>query len=86
MGVVFPQVGVVNVIERTKSGGAETGGSGEWNMVEDCLKEYIGECAEVTETSDVVYIGTDFPDEFAHSKDTKELRAQICMQRQILRV
>ena len=46
----------------------------DWNIVEDCLKEYIGECAEITETSDVVYIGSDFPDEFAHSKDTKELR------------
>lgn len=40
----------------------------------NCLKEYIGECAEITETSDVVYIGSDFPDEFAHSKDTKGLR------------
>ena len=56
----------------------------DWNVVEDCLKEYIGECAEITETLDVVYIGADFPDEFAHPKDTKELRAQICMQRQIL--
>ena len=57
----------------------------DWNVVEDCLKEYIGEFAEITETSDVVYIGADFPDEFAHSKDTKELRGgQICMQRQIL--
>ena len=46
----------------------------DWNAVEDCLKEYIGEYAEITETSDVVYIGADFPDEFAHSKDTKELR------------
>ena len=46
----------------------------DWNIVENCLKEYIGQCAEITETSDVVYIGADFPDEFAHSKDTKELR------------
>ena len=46
----------------------------DWKIVEDCLKEYIGQCAEITETSDIVYIGTDFPDEFAHSKDTKELR------------
>ena len=46
----------------------------DWNIVEGCLKEYIGEYSEVTETSDVVYIGADFPDEFAHSKDTKELR------------
>lgn len=46
----------------------------DWNVVENCLKEYIGECAEITETSDVVYIGADFPDEFAHSKDTRVLR------------
>ena len=46
----------------------------DWNVVEDCLKEYIGECTEIAETSDIVYIGTDFPDEFAHSKDTKVLR------------
>lgn len=45
-----------------------------WNVVESCLKEYIGQCVGITGTSDVVYIGTDFPDEFAHSKDTKELR------------
>ena len=46
----------------------------DWNVVEDCLKEYIGECATITETSDMVYIGADFPDEFSHSKDTKVLR------------
>ncbi len=46
----------------------------DWNIVEKCLKEYIGQCAEITETSDMVYIGADFPDEFAHSRDTKELR------------
>lgn len=45
-----------------------------WNFVEECLKEYIGEWAEVDETSDIVYIGADFPDEFAHSKDTKILQ------------
>ncbi len=55
----------------------------EWLFVENCLKEYIDECAEITETSDIVYIGTDFPDEFVHSKDTKELRGQIFMRRQI---
>ena len=38
----------------------------DWNIVENCLKEYIGQCAEITEISDVVYIGTDFPDEFAY--------------------
>ncbi len=45
-----------------------------WDEVEVYLREYIGKYAEITETSDVVYIGSDFPDEFAHSKDTKALR------------
>ena len=46
----------------------------DWDIVEDCLKEYIGQWAEIIETSDMVYISADFPDEFAHSKDTKEIR------------
>lgn len=46
----------------------------DWNIVEDHLKEYIGQRTEITETSDAVYIGSDFPDEFSHSKDTKGLR------------
>lgn len=29
----------------------------DWNIVEDYLKEYIGQYAEITETSDVVYRG-----------------------------
>lgn len=37
----------------------------DWNVVENCLKEYIGQCVEITETADVVYIGADFSDEFA---------------------
>ncbi|MCD8395882.1 MAG: hypothetical protein LUD12_01610 [Lachnospiraceae bacterium] len=46
----------------------------DWDVVEQCLKEYIGEYAEITETSDMVYIGSDFPDEFVHSKDTRTLK------------
>lgn len=46
----------------------------DWNVVEEYLKEYIGEYAEIIETSDVIYIGSDFPDEFCHSKDTKTLK------------
>lgn len=45
-----------------------------WSVVEEYLKGYIGECAEIIDTSDMVYIGSDFPDEFTHSKDTKVLR------------
>lgn len=46
----------------------------DWNLVESSLKEYIGECVEIAETLDVIYIGSDFPDEFSHSKDTKTLK------------
>ncbi|MCD7807691.1 MAG: hypothetical protein LUH19_10210 [Lachnospiraceae bacterium] len=46
----------------------------EWDKVEKYLKEYIGLFFEITETSEKVYIGSDFPDEFSHSNDTKELR------------
>lgn len=34
----------------------------DWNEVEECLKEYVGEYFEIIETSEKVYIGTDFPD------------------------
>lgn len=46
----------------------------DWNTVEAYLKEYIGNCAEILDTNEMVYIGSDFPDEYSHSKDTKVLR------------
>lgn len=45
-----------------------------WSKIEEYLKEYIGNCYEIIETAEKVYIGSDFPDEFSHSKDTKELK------------
>lgn len=46
----------------------------DWNEIEQCLKEYVGEYFEIVETAERVYIGADFPDEFSHSKDTKGLK------------
>lgn len=46
----------------------------DWNEVEQYLKEYIGEYFEIAETSEKIYIGSDFPDEFSHSNDTKGLK------------
>lgn len=46
----------------------------DWTQVEQYLKEYIGKYFEIVETSERVYIGSDFPDEFSHSKDTKGLK------------
>jgi len=40
----------------------------DWDSVENYLKKYIGESYHIDEMDDVVYIGTDFPDEFAHSR------------------
>lgn len=46
----------------------------DWNEVEKYLKEYIGKYFEISESSERIYVGTDFPDEFSHSKDTKALK------------
>ncbi len=46
----------------------------DWNEIEKYLKQYVGECFEILETAETVYIGTDFPDEYAHSKDTKNVK------------
>lgn len=40
-----------------------------WDEVEIYLKEYVGNCYEIAESSEKVYIGSDFPDEFAKAKD-----------------
>ncbi len=45
----------------------------DWEEVEQYLKDYIGECYEVIETSDQVYIGADFPGEVKGSGDTRKL-------------
>lgn len=46
----------------------------EWAQVEEYLKEYIGKYYEITETSEKIYIGADFPDEFCHSMDKINLK------------
>ncbi|MCM1087029.1 MAG: hypothetical protein NC419_02655 [Muribaculaceae bacterium] len=46
----------------------------DWNGVENYLKKYIGYEYVIDETGDVVYISSDFPDEYANSKySTKAL-------------
>ena len=46
----------------------------DWEKVEEYLKEYIGNCYEILETSEKVFIGADFPDEFCHSQDKIQLK------------
>ena len=46
----------------------------EWDDIEVFLKEYIGNCYEIAETAEKVFIGKDFPDEFTHGKDKTILK------------
>ncbi|MCR4608431.1 MAG: helix-turn-helix domain-containing protein [Eubacterium sp.] len=46
----------------------------DWDEIEKILKKYIGEYYEIAETAEKVYIGSDFPDEFTHSKYTKAIK------------
>lgn len=42
----------------------------DWMDVERYVKEYVGSNYEVAETSDIIYIGANFPDEFKGSDGT----------------
>ncbi len=42
----------------------------DWEGVERYLKQYVGNQYVIEETGDTIYIGTDFPDEYANSKDS----------------
>lgn len=46
----------------------------EWDKIEIYLKEYVGKYYEISETAEKIYIGKDFPDEFAHGKDKTVLK------------
>ena len=46
----------------------------EWELIEEYLKEYVGSCVEILESAEIVYIGSDFPDEFTHGKDKTILK------------
>ena len=46
----------------------------KWEDVEKYLKQYVGEFYTIAETNDVIYIGSDLPDEYAHSAYTATLK------------
>ncbi|MCR5747952.1 MAG: helix-turn-helix domain-containing protein [Lachnospiraceae bacterium] len=46
----------------------------DWDEIEQILRKYIGKYYEIAETAEKVYIGSDFPDEFTHSKYTKAMK------------
>ena len=46
----------------------------EWTDVEQYLKQYVGEAHIIDSTNDMVYIGVDLPEEYAHSNYTNTLK------------
>lgn len=49
----------------------------DWSDVENYLKQYVGEFYEIEETSDKVFISTDFPDEYANSASRLALKGML---------
>lgn len=49
----------------------------EWAEIEEYLKEYVGEYYEIEENSDIVYIDSDFPDEYANSESRLALKGPV---------
>lgn len=45
-----------------------------WNEVERYLKRYIGDIVKVSDTEEAIHIGSDFPDEFKGSEDTRRVK------------
>ena len=46
----------------------------DWNEVEKYLERFVGEWAEIAEVGDIIYLGKDFPDEYAGSKYTRKMK------------
>ena len=45
-----------------------------WKDVEEYLKKYVGEFYEIADTKEIIYIGSDLPDEYANSNYTHRLK------------
>lgn len=48
-----------------------------WEDIEKALKEYVGKAYQINETGEIIFIGNDFPDEYAHSKDSFKSKRSI---------
>lgn len=46
----------------------------KWNDVEDYLKQYVGDFYAIADSREIIYIGADLPDEYAHSEYTNILK------------
>lgn len=46
----------------------------EWKNIEEYLKQYVGEFYEIIETSEKIFIASDFPDEYANAESRMALK------------
>lgn len=49
----------------------------EWDEVESYLKQYVGEFVRIAESNEIVYIGSDLPDEYTGSNYTAKLKGAL---------
>ena len=49
----------------------------EWTDVEKYLRQYVSDFYQIAETEDIIYIGTDLPDEYSGSNYTKHIKGMI---------
>lgn len=49
----------------------------DWQKVEKYLKQFVGECYDINDTNELVFIGSDLPDEFTGSNYTKKLKGTL---------
>ena len=49
----------------------------DWRQVREYLKDYVGTAFEITVTKDIIYIGSDLPDEYTGSRYTYKLMGTL---------
>ena len=49
----------------------------DWRQVREYLKDYVGTAYKITETKDIIYIGSDLPDEYTGSRYTYKLMGAL---------
>ena len=49
----------------------------DWRQVREYLKDYVGAAFEIAETKDIIYIGSDLPDEYTGSRYTYKLMGTL---------
>ncbi len=49
----------------------------DWRQVREYLKDYVGAAYEIVETKDIIYIGSDLPDEYTGSRYTYKLMGTL---------